>query len=64
MSKPSGDPAFADELRDVVGLYMTPPAHAHVCSVDEKSQIRARDRTHPGLPPKKGRAGTRSSSRS
>jgi hypothetical protein len=35
-----------------------PPAHAVVLSVDEKSQIQALDRTQPGLPMKKGRAGT------
>jgi transposase len=45
-------------LRDVVGLYVDPPAHAIVLSVDEKSQIQALDRTQPGLPLKKGRAGT------
>jgi transposase len=42
----------------VVGLYVDPPAHAVVLSVDEKSQIQALDRTQPGLPMKKGRAGT------
>jgi transposase len=46
------------KLRDVVGLYVDPPAHAVVLSVDEKSQIQALDRTQPGLPLKKGRAGT------
>ena len=52
------DPRFVDKLRDVVGLYVDPPAHAIVLSVDEKSQIQALDRTQPGLPLKKGRAGT------
>jgi hypothetical protein len=56
--KLSTDPAFATRLRDVVGLYVDPPAHAVVLSVDEKSQIQALDRTQPGLPMKKGRAGT------
>jgi len=56
--KLSKDPAFVDKLRDVVGLYVDPPAHTVVLSVDEKSQIQARDRTQPGLPMKKGRAGT------
>jgi Winged helix-turn helix len=42
----------------VVGLYVNPPAHSLVLSVDEKSQIQALDRTQPGLPMKKGRAGT------
>ena len=56
--KLSNDPQFVDKLRDVVGLYVDPPAHAIVLSVDEKSQIQALDRTQPGLPLKKGRAGT------
>ena len=56
--KLSTDPKFVDKLRDVVGLYVDPPAHAIVLSVDEKSQIQALDRTQPGLPMKKGRAGT------
>ena len=56
--KLSNDPRFVDKLRDVVGLYVDPPAHAIVLSVDEKSQIQALDRSQPGLPLKKGRAGT------
>ena len=56
--KLSKDPEFVGKLRDVVGLYVDPPAHAVVLSVDEKSQIQALDRTQPGLPMKKGRAGT------
>jgi transposase len=56
--KLSNDPKFVDKLRDVVGLYVDPPAHAIVLSIDEKSQIQALDRTQPGLPMKKGRAGT------
>ena len=56
--KLSQDPAFASKLRDVVGLYLDPPAHSLVLSVDEKSQIQALDRTQPGLPIKRGRAGT------
>ena len=56
--KLSNDPAFAEKLRDIVGLYVDPPAHAVVLSVDEKSQIQALDRTQPGLPMKKGRMGT------
>src|SRR5262249_38920863 len=56
--KLSNDPTFAEKLRDVVGLYIDPPAHAVVLSVDEKSQIQALDRTQPGLPMKPGRAGT------
>jgi len=56
--KLSNDPKFVDKLRDVVGLYVDPPTHAIVLSVDEKSQIQALDRTQPGLPLKRGRAGT------
>lgn len=56
--KLSNDPRFVEKLRDVVGLYVNPPEHAIVLSVDEKSQIQALDRTQPGLPMKKGRAGT------
>lgn len=56
--KLSRDPAFAQKLQDVVGLYVAPPAHAVVLSVDEKSQIQALDRTQPGLPMKKGRGPT------
>ena len=56
--KLSNDPDFVDKLRDVVGLYVDPPAHAIVLSVDEKSQIQALDRTQPGLPIKPGKAGT------
>jgi hypothetical protein len=56
--KLSNDIKLADKLRDIVGLYVDPPAHAVVLSVDEKSQIQALDRTQPGLPMKKGRAGT------
>ena len=56
--KLSRDPAFTAKLRDVVGLYLDPPAHSLVLSVDEKSPIQALDRTQPGLPMTKGRAGT------
>jgi transposase len=56
--KLSNDPQFAAKLRDIVGLYVDPPAHAVVLSVDEKSQIQALDRTQPGLPLKHGRCGT------
>ena len=56
--KLSNDPQFAEKFSDVVGLYVDPPAHAVVLSIDEKSQIQALDRTQPGLPTKKGRAGT------
>jgi transposase len=56
--KVSNDPDFAAKLEDVVGLYLNPPEHALVLSVDEKSQIQALDRTQPGLPMKKGRGTT------
>ncbi len=56
--KLSTDPQFIEKLEDVVGLYLDPPEKAVVFSVDEKSQIQALDRTQPGLPMKKGRAGT------
>ena len=57
--KLSGDRQFVEKLREVVGLYLNPPARALVLSVDEKSQIQALARTQPGLPMKRGRCGTR-----
>jgi hypothetical protein len=54
----ASDPEFAAKLEDIVGLYVDPPKHAVVLSVDEKSQIQALDRTQPGLPLKSGKAGT------
>jgi transposase len=56
--KRSRDPGFAAKLADIVGLYVDPPAHAVVLSLDEKSQIQALDRTQPGLPIKPGRCQT------
>lgn len=56
--KLSNDPKFCEKVQDIVGLYLDPPDRALVLSVDEKSQIQALDRTQPGLPLKKGRAGT------
>src|SRR3982751_3784636 len=56
--KLSRDPEFIAKLRDIVGLYMSPPAHAVVLSVDEKSQIQALDRTQPSLPIKAGQFAT------
>ena len=56
--KLSTDPAFVAKLRDIVGLYLDPPAHAVVLSVDEKPQIQALDRTQPGLSVKPGRCAT------
>jgi transposase len=48
--KLSTDPQFIDKVRDIVGLYLDPPANALVLAVDEKSQIPALDRTAPILP--------------
>jgi len=56
--KVSNDPNFTEKMKDVVGLYLDPPEKALVLCVDEKTQIQALDRTQPGLPLKKGRAGT------
>jgi transposase len=56
--KVSKDPRFAEKLEAIVALYMNPPEHALVLCCDEKSQIQALDRTQPGLPLKRGRAGT------
>jgi len=56
--KLSRDPKFLEKLDDIIGLYLNPPEHALVLSVDEKSQIQALDRTQPSLPLVPGRAGT------
>jgi transposase len=56
--KLSRDPRLVEKIHDVVGLYLNPPVNAVVFSFDEKSQMQALDRTQPGLPLKKGRAGT------
>lgn len=56
--KISNDPHFVEKVKDIVGLYLNPPDRALVLSVDEKSQIQALDRTQPGLPMKRGHAGT------
>jgi transposase len=56
--KISNDPRFAEKLEDIVGLYLNPPEHALVLSVDEKSQIQALDRTQPSLPLKTGHGAT------
>jgi transposase len=52
--KRSNDPAFAEKVEDIVGLYMSPPAHAVVLSLDEKSQIQALSRTRPSTPVRPG----------
>lgn len=54
--KLSTDPFFTEKVRDVVGLYMGPPDRAVVLCVDEKSQVRALDRTQPTRPRLVGRA--------
>jgi transposase len=56
--KRSTDPAFAEKVEDIVGLYMSPPAHALVLSIDEKSQIQALSRTRPGTLVRPGRPAT------
>src|ERR1051326_171159 len=56
--KPPSAPVFAEKVEDIVALYMPPPAHAVVLSIDEKSQIQALDRTQPGLPLETGNGGT------
>jgi GNAT superfamily N-acetyltransferase len=56
--KLSNDPQFIEKVQDIVGLYLDPPDKALVLCIDETSQIQALDRTQPGLPMKKGRAGT------
>jgi transposase len=54
--KLSSDPYFVEKVRDVVGLYVSPPENAIVLSVDEKSQVQALDRTQPLLPMAPGQA--------
>jgi hypothetical protein len=44
------NPLFVDKVRDIVGLYLSPPNRALVPSIDEKSQIQALDREQPVLP--------------
>lgn len=54
--KLSSDPLFIEKVRDIVGLYLSPPERAMVLCVDEKSQIQALDRTRPLLPLRPGQA--------
>ncbi len=58
--KLSTDPDCVAKVRDVVGLYVSPPAHALVLCVDEKSQIQALDRSQPMLPLRPGQPARRS----
>src|ERR1044071_9790351 len=52
----SNDPEFESKAADIIGLYMNPPQHAAVFSVDEKTAIQALDRKDPVLPLSPGRA--------
>jgi transposase len=52
--KLSSAPAFVDKVRDVVGLYMSPPDRALVLCVDEKPQIQAVERAAPVVPMRPG----------
>jgi transposase len=54
--KLSADPLFVEKVRDIVGLYLDPPARALVLCVDEKTGIQALDRTQPLLPMRPGQA--------
>jgi transposase len=54
--KLSSDPLFVEKVRDIVGLYLSPPDHAVVLCVDEKPQVQALDRTQPLLPLRPGQA--------
>jgi transposase len=54
--KLSSDPLFVEKVRDIVGLYLSPPERAIVLCVDEKSQVQALDRTQPLLPMRPGQA--------
>jgi transposase len=54
--KLSTDPLFVEKVRDIVGLYLSPPERAIVLCVDEKSQVQALDRTQPLLPMRPGQA--------
>lgn len=58
--KLSTDPLFIEKVRDVVGLYLSPPDRALVLCVDEKSSIQALDRTQPLLPMRVGHPEARS----
>jgi transposase len=50
----STDPFFIEKVRDIIGLYLSPPTNALVLCVDEKSQIQALNRTQPILPMRPG----------
>jgi transposase len=59
--KLSSDPEFAEKVRDIVGLYLSPPDRALVLCVDEKTEIQAIERTQPVLPMRPGQAERRTS---
>jgi transposase len=52
--KLSTDPFLVEKVRDIAGLYVNPPEHAVILSVDEKSQVQALNRTQPILPLRPG----------
>jgi transposase len=52
----SNDADFEKKATDIIGLYLNPPQHAAVFSVDEKTAIQALDRKDPVLPLSPGRA--------
>jgi transposase len=52
-------PDFWDRVQDICRLYRTPPTGAIVLSIDEKTAIQARERRHPGQPPRPGQAAQR-----
>ena len=54
--KLSSDPLLVEKVRDILGLYLSPPERAIVLCVDEKSQVQALDRTQPLLPMRPGQA--------
>src|ERR687885_367793 len=54
--KLSTDPAFVEKVRDIVGLYLAPPERASVLCVDERTGVRALDRTQPLLALRPGQA--------
>jgi transposase len=57
----SKDPLPIEKVRDIVGLYMSPPDNAVVFCIDERSQIQALNRTQPVLPMRMGEVERRSS---
>src|SRR3989442_6745285 len=56
----SPDPDFEAKAKEILGLYLNPPAHAVVVCVDEKTAVQALDRTQPALPMRAGQPERRS----